>query len=103
MFSTSFDRRIDSSINEAPMQEFCICCSKPGEHSITLAEGPQASRLLATPRYYLPNQHVRNPDFLDVAKEIHFCAQCMRHIEDTVRATILYLQAENDQVSIRPV
>jgi hypothetical protein len=85
------------------MQEFCICCSKPSQYSIVLAEGPQANRLLATPRYYLPNQHARNPSFPDVTKEIHFCAECMRRVEDAVRATILYLQAENDLISAKPV
>jgi hypothetical protein len=27
----------------------------------------------------------------------------MRSVEDSVRATILYLQAENDQISVKPV
>jgi hypothetical protein len=85
------------------MQDFCICCSKPSKFSIVLAEGSQAKRLLAMPRYYLPNQHARDSKFPDVKKEIHFCADCMRAVEDSVRATILYLQAENDQVSIKPV
>lgn len=85
------------------MRDFCICCSKPSTFSIILAEGSQAKRLLAMPRYYLPNQHARNPEFPDVKKEIHFCAECMRRVEDAVRATILYLQAENDQVSVKPV
>ncbi len=85
------------------MPEFCICCGKTGKYSIELAEGSQASRLLATPRYYLPNQHARNPKFPNVIEKIHFCTKCMRSIEDALRATILYLQAENGQLSIKPV
>jgi hypothetical protein len=85
------------------MSEFCICCGKPSKYSIQLAEGTQAKRLLAIPRYYLPNQHARDPKFPTVTEEIHFCKKCMRAVEDALRATILYLQAENDQLSIRPV
>ncbi len=55
------------------MKEFCICCGKLSKYSIELAEGSQANRLLATPRYYLPNQHARNPKFPAVMEEIHFC------------------------------
>jgi hypothetical protein len=85
------------------MSEFCICCGQPSKYSIQMAVGPQANRLLATPRYYLPNQHARDPDFPPVVDNIHFCATCMRSVEDAVRATILYLQAENDQLSVKPV
>ncbi len=85
------------------MSEFCICCGKPSKYSIHLAVGIQANRLLALPRYYLPNQHARDPQFPPVIDEIHFCAECMRSVEDALRATILYLQAENDQLSIKPV
>jgi hypothetical protein len=85
------------------MQEFCICCGKPSKYSVQLAEGSQAKRLLAVPRYYLPNQHARNPKFPATMEEIHFCKKCMRSVEDALRATILYLQAENDQLSIKPV
>lgn len=85
------------------MSEFCICCSRPAKYSIQLAEGPQASRLLATPRFYLPNQHARDPSFPPVVKDVHYCANCMRSIEDALRATILYLQAEHDQLAVKPV
>jgi hypothetical protein len=85
------------------MEEFCVCCGKASKYSIQLAIGPQAERLVALPRYYLPNQYARNPEFPPVINEIHFCAGCMRSVEDAVRATILYLQAENDQLSIKPV
>jgi hypothetical protein len=85
------------------MSEFCICCGQPGKYSIHLAGGIQADRLVALPRYYLPNQHARDPQFPAAIDEIHFCAECMRTVEDALRATILYLQAENDQLSIKPV
>jgi hypothetical protein len=85
------------------MSQFCIGCGQPSEYSIQLAVGSQANRLVALPRYYLPNQHARNPEFPLVIDEIHLCKKCMRSVEDALRATILYLQAENDQISIKPV
>jgi hypothetical protein len=85
------------------MKEFCIGCGKPGEYSIQLAVGTQAKRLLALPRFYLPNQNARSPKFPADLHEIHFCKECMRTVEDALRATILYLQAENDQLSIKPI
>ena len=85
------------------MPEFCICCGKSSKYSIRLALGPQSDRLVAVPRFYLPNQHARNPDFPPVIEDVHFCADCMRPVEDALRATILYLQAENGQLSIKPV
>jgi hypothetical protein len=85
------------------MNEFCIGCGKPSKYRIQLAEGLQANRLLAIPRYYIPNQHARDPKFPETVEEVHFCKKCMRSVEDALRATILYLQAENDQLSIKPV
>lgn len=85
------------------MSEFCVCCAKPSDYAIQLAIGPHGKRLIALPRYYLPNQHARNPDFPPVIEDVHFCKGCMRTVEDAVRSTILYLQAENDQLSIKPV
>jgi hypothetical protein len=85
------------------MPEFCICCGKPSNYSIQLAVGIQANRLKALPRYYIPNQHARDPQAPPVIDGIHFCGECMRSVEDALRATILYLQAENDQLSIKPV
>jgi len=85
------------------MPQFCICCGQRSEYSIQLAVGTQANRLLAMPRYYLPNQHARNPEFPPTVDEINFCKKCMRSVEDSLRATILYLQAENEQISVKPV
>lgn len=85
------------------MSEFCICCGKPSKYSIQLAVGSQANRFKALLRYYLPNQHARDPKFPSVINDVYFCVDCMRSVEDALRATILYLQAENDQLSIKPV
>jgi hypothetical protein len=85
------------------MSEFCVGCGTPSKYSIHLALGIQADRLVALPRYYLPNQHARGPHAPPVIEEVHFCVECMRTVEDNLRATILYLQAENDQLSIKPV
>jgi hypothetical protein len=85
------------------MAEFCVCCGKPSTYSVLLAVNSPDERLVAIPRYYLPNQHARNPDFPRVVEETYFCAECMRAVEDAVRATILYRQAENNQLSIKAV
>jgi hypothetical protein len=85
------------------MDEFCVCCGKESKYSVELALGPHAERLIALPRYYLPNQHARDPKFPAKIEQVAFCADCMRAVEDSIRATILYLQAENDQLSVKPV
>jgi hypothetical protein len=79
----------------------CICCGKASKYSIRLAEGLQANDLVALPRYYLPNIGARDPAFPADLKEVYFCVACMRRVEDAVRATILYLQAENDRLSVK--
>jgi len=85
------------------MTGFCIGCGKPSKYSVQLAVGPQANRLTALPRYYLPNQHARNPDFPAVIEDVFFCKKCMRAVEDSMRSAILYLQSENDQISTKLV
>ena len=85
----------------------CVCCDKPGRYSIILAVGPQGNDSLKIPRLYIPNQSVRaemeKEDGFKVAEEKWFCAPCMRTIEDNLRATILYLQAENGLLAVKPV
>jgi hypothetical protein len=83
------------------MAKKCICCGKPSKYSIQLAEGPQGDDLVQLPRYYLPNEGARDPAHLADLHEIPFCGACMRPVEDAVRATILYLQAENGRLSIK--
>ena len=38
-----------------------------------------------------------------VAEEKWFCHSCMKAVENNLRATILYLQAENGRLAIKPV
>jgi hypothetical protein len=70
----------------------CVCCGKPGQFSIILAVGP--NNVGDKPRYYIPNQMVRQDTMADA--EVLFCHRCMRMIEDNLRATIMYLQSEGN-------
>jgi hypothetical protein len=75
------------------MKPDCICCKRPGEYSILLAEGMGAEG--EGIRWYIPNQRVREAiGFHDVQREVWFCRSCMRTLEDNFRATIAYLTAE---------
>jgi len=74
----------------------CICCGKPGRYSILLAIGPNGQR--SDERYYLPNKFARD-NHADI-EERSFCPEHMRALEDIVRATIFYHQAEN---GIKPI
>jgi hypothetical protein len=78
------------------MAKPCLCCGSDGEYSIILGVAPEGD---GRHRYYIPNQSVRakigKPK--DVSQEIWFCPTCMRAVEDSMRATILYLQVENGQ------
>ena len=70
----------------------CLCCKEEAVYSVLLAEGPNGDRGNGI-RYYIPNQSVReSPE--GTVKEIWFCHSCMRAVEDNMRATIAYLQAE---------
>jgi hypothetical protein len=55
-------------------------------------------------RFYIPNEGVRKHmgTSMDVSKTMPFCVECMRAVEDNFRATILYLQAENGLLAIKP-
>lgn len=81
----------------------CVCCGKPGRFSIVLAVGIN-NPPVHIPRYYIPNDSVRESagTSLDPSEVIPFCEECMRTVEDNLRATILYLQAENDRLLIKP-
>ena len=67
------------------LKEKCYACGEPANFTIMLA--------LTGSRIYLPNQGVRSKPRSD--EPIAFCVSCMRKIEDNLRATILYLQAES--------
>jgi hypothetical protein len=77
----------------------CICCKGKAIYSVLLAGGPHSDRR-NSPRWYLPNQSVREHP-TDVMQEIWFCHPCMRAVEDNLRATIAYLQAEGGAVAKR--
>lgn len=85
----------------------CVCCGEPGKFSIILAVGPNGSHAVNIDRYYIPNQIVRSAQEdedgpPDVTEEVPFCAEHMRAVEDNLRATILYFQAENNRLTIKP-
>jgi hypothetical protein len=69
--------------------EKCYSCGKPGKYTVMLA--------ITGDRVYLPNQIVREcePPHPGYGPE-SFCPTCMRAIEDSLRATILYLRSENN-------
>jgi hypothetical protein len=84
------------------MDRKCEACGLPARYNILLAksihnqDGPMAEM----PRYYLPNESARSHGEME---EVHFCADCMRKLEDALRATILGIQADNDRVKMEPV
>jgi hypothetical protein len=83
------------------MAEVCVCCGKLSTYTIVLALGPQAAPAKHR-RYYIPNDSVRKEigTQFDVTEEVHFCPTCIRAVEDSMRATILYLQAESGLVTV---
>lgn len=83
--------------------ENCICCGKNGRFSILLAVGPNnTDKKNDTDRYYIPNDAVRKTagTSLDPTEKVSFCGDCMRKVEDNLRATILYLQSENGLMTV---
>jgi hypothetical protein len=79
----------------------CYCCDNPAKVTIELAGGINGKASNMTKRWYIPNDSVRtNRDMHGDVVEVPFCLACMRVIEDNLRATILYLQAENAQVQV---
>jgi hypothetical protein len=81
----------------------CVCCGEPGKFSIILAVGPN-NKPVDIDRYYIPNENVREHigTGMDVSQVVPFCADCMRRVEDNLRATIIYIQSENDLLEIKP-
>jgi hypothetical protein len=82
----------------------CIGCGQPGKFSIIVAAGPN-NNPVEVERLYIPNETVREHigTGMDVSREAPFCAKCMRAVEDNFRATIMYLQSENNLLAIAPV
>ena len=83
----------------------CVGCGEAHDFSVVLAVGPQATSQNATDRYYIPNEAVRDAmgTPMDPTEIIPFCATCMRRVEDAIRATVLYIQAETGRVAVRPI
>lgn len=75
--------------------EACTGCGAEGRYSILLSVTPNEDGSTPTHRFYLPNQNVRSSGN---HQEVWFCPECMRFVEDSFRASVLYLQAENDQL-----
>ena len=75
----------------------CICCDKAAAFTILLVQGPHG-RDTERHRFYIPNQHVRKSR-PDLAEETPFCGGCIRVVEDNLRATIFYRQAENGLIA----
>ncbi len=71
------------------LEESCYACGAQGNYSILLS--------ITGERVYLPNQITRNPpvEMKPNFREVPFCAECMRKVEDNLRATIQYLQSEH--------
>ncbi len=63
-------------------------CGKPPYYTVLLVRSEDEH---TTTRYYLPNQHARSES---VEEEVPFCRECLRRIEDAMRATIIYIQIE---------
>lgn len=76
----------------------CEGCGAPSEYSIVLAKGLQSLDGPAV-RFYLPNQHAREKNAPPLAT-VWFCATCMRGLEDSFRATLLYLQIESGRAKL---
>lgn len=78
--------------------KICETCGQPARNTILLAFDGETVR-----RYYLPSDFVREfaPEAHNVG-EVPFCAKCMRILEDSFRATLGYLKAENDRVVVTP-
>jgi hypothetical protein len=79
----------------------CYCCQEEAKCSILVSDGSthQKDKPFEPSRVYLPNQLVRERAITDkgLINELWFCHECMRKIEDNLRATILYLKTENNQ------
>lgn len=78
----------------------CTTCKKEGVYSVMLATGSHGDGGLKHERFYIPNQVGREHG--DIGQATWFCKSCMRTVEDNLRATILYLMAENKVINVEP-
>ena len=76
----------------------CVACGGESKFSIILAVGVDGNDSKKD-RYYFPNQMVRSESPRNSpAREIGFCADCIRKLEDNFRGTLLYIQKEKGVV-----
>lgn len=82
----------------------CVCCGKEATLSVQLSEGLNRPPMMVT-RYYLATDKLRaqSQSMPDAVTEVAFCQPCLDRVEDSVRATILYLQTQNGVVAVRSV
>lgn len=82
----------------------CVCCGKAGDFTILLCVGPDGPQA-EVPRYYIPNQYVRSilDKDPDMVSEVAFCQAHIRILEDGLRATIRYYQAEAQLITLKPI
>lgn len=82
----------------------CICCGNAATELIQLSEGLNRPPMMVT-RFYLSTDRLREQSQAvpDAVREVPFCQPCLDRIEDNLRATILYLQAENGVVAVGPI
>lgn len=73
----------------------CHGCGLPAEYSVLLSKTRNTGQSPPEFRLYIPNQIVRSNE---AHEEVWFCHGCMRSLEDNFRATLLYLQSENDRL-----
>ena len=77
----------ESRRSQEPKQS-CHCCGGKAGYSILLAG--------EAGHFYLPNQTFREHE---LGSEVWFCQWCMRRLDDSFRATVLYLRSEPDPFS----
>lgn len=90
--------------NTARPPQRCVCCGKEATLSVQLSEGLNMPPVMVT-RYYLSTDRLReqSQSMPDAVTEVPFCQPCLERLEDSVRATILYLQTQNGVVAVRSV
>lgn len=88
-----------ANVEHAP--RLCICCGNVTALSVQLSEGLNRPPAMVT-RYYLSTDRLRKQSDIvpDAVREVPLCQRCLDRIDDSIRATILYLQAENGVVAI---
>jgi ribosomal protein L28 len=85
-------------------EEKCVCCNKKAKINIELVNDTHRGTNV-TPRWYIPNQVARTitDGIRSRIEKVWFCSDCIRKVEDNLRATITYLQIENDILLPQPV